>query len=143
MQDIDSYTAAEEPTRMRNLGILLRLVGAIQIVLGLLYLFTPAFFLEATGHSVPADDIFYPLGMLASRFLVIGAVFVFIARDPVRHRLWIPAMIFIQLIDLAVGIYSTATGAVALSDSLFPMFNATWIAGLLYLWRPRHTRGRN
>jgi hypothetical protein len=26
---------------------------------------------------------------------------------------------------------------VALADSLFPMFNATWIAALLYLWRPR------
>ena len=122
---------------MRNLKILLRVVGGIQIILGLLYLFAPAFFLEAIGHSVPLDDIFYPLGMLASRFLVFGVVFIYIARDPVQHRLWITAMIFIQLIDLAVGVFYTATGTVALSDSLFPMFNATWIAGLLYLWRPR------
>lgn len=122
---------------MRNLRILLRVVGGIQIILGLFYLFAPAFFLESIGHSVPPDDIFYPLGMLASRFLVIGVVFIYIARDPVQHRLWIVAMIFIQLIDLAVGIYYTATGVVALSDSLFPMFNAIWIAGLLYMWRPR------
>jgi hypothetical protein len=46
-------------------------------------------------------------------------------------------MIFIQLIDLGVGIFYTATGVVELSDSFLPMFNATWIAGLLYLWRPR------
>ncbi len=63
---------------MRNLRILLRVVGAIQIVLGLFYLLAPAFFLEAIGHSVPADDIFYPLGMLASRFLVFGVVFIYI-----------------------------------------------------------------
>ncbi len=122
---------------MRNLKILLRVVGGIQIILGLFYLFAPAFLLEAIGHSVPLDDIFYPLGMLASRFLVFGVVFIYIARDPVQHRLWITAMIFIQLIDLAVGVFYTSTGTVALSDSLFPIFNATWIAGLLYLWRPR------
>jgi len=122
---------------MTKLKVLLRVVGTIQIVLGLFYLLAPAFFLETIGHSVPGDDIFYPLGMLASRFLVIGTVFIYIARDPIQHRLWIIAMIFIQLVDLAVGTYYTATGAVALSDSLFPMFNAIWIAGLLYLWRPR------
>ena len=122
---------------MKKLRILLRLVGAIQIVLGLFYLLAPSFLLEAIGHSIPQDDIFYPLGMLASRFLVFGVVFIYIARDPVQHRLWIIAMIFIQLIDLAVGVYYTATGVVALSDSLFPMFNAVWIATLLYLWRPR------
>jgi len=122
---------------MRNMKILLRLVGAIQIVLGLFYLFAPAFFLELIGQSVPQDDIFYPLGMLAARFLVFGVVFIYIARDPIQHRLWITAMIFIQLIDLGVGVYYTATGTVALSDSAFAMFNAIWIAGLLYLWRPR------
>jgi hypothetical protein len=122
---------------MKKLRILLRVVGAIQIVLGLFYLFAPAFFLEAIGHSIPQDDIFYPLGMLAARFLVFGVVFIYIARDPVEHALWITAMIFIQLVDLAVGVFYTATGVVSISDSAFAMFNAVWIAGLLYLWRPR------
>lgn len=121
---------------MRNLKVLLRVVGGIQIILGMFYLFTPAFFLETIGHSVPQEDIFYPLGMLAARFLVFGVVFIYIARDPVRHGLWITAMIFIQVVDLAVGAVYTVRGVVALSDSLFPMFNATWIAGLLYAWRP-------
>lgn len=75
--------------------------------------------------------------MLAARFLVFGVVFIYIARDPVKNVLWITAMIFIQLIDLVLGIYYTATGVVELKDSAFAMFNATWIAGLLYLWRPR------
>jgi hypothetical protein len=46
-------------------------------------------------------------------------------------------MIFIQLIDLTAGISNSATGVVALSDSLLPLFNAPSIAGLLSLWRPK------
>ena len=122
---------------MKKLRILLRVVGVIQIALGLFYLFAPAFFLEAIGHSIPQDDIFYPLAMLGARFLAYGIVFIYIARDPEPNVLWITAMIFIQLVDLGAGVFYTATGVVALSDSLFPMFNATWIAALLYLWRPR------
>jgi hypothetical protein len=122
---------------VKKLKILLRVVGVIQITLGLFYLFAPAFFLEAIGHSIPQDDIFYPLAMLGARFLAYGIVFIYIARDPEPNVLWITAMIFIQLVDLGAGVFYTATGVVALSDSLFPMFNATWIAALLYLWRPR------
>ncbi len=121
---------------MRNLKILLRVVGAIQIVLGMLYLFAPAFLLESMGHSVPSDDTFYPLAMLASRFIGYGAAFLFISREPTKHGLWIDIMIVIQLLDLAGGIFYTSTGVVPLSLSGFPMFNATWISGLLYLWRP-------
>jgi hypothetical protein len=64
---------------MRNLKILLYLIGVMQIVLGLLYLFAPAFLLESIGHTVPEDDIFYPLGMLAARFLGFGIA-------PMRRR---------------------------------------------------------
>ena len=59
------------------------------------------------------------------------------APDPIQHTLWITAMIFIQLVDLAAGVFYNATGVVDLSDSWVPMFNATGIAALLYLWRPR------
>ena len=126
---------------MRNLKILLKVVGAIQIVLGLAYLFTPATLLEAIGHTVPEDDIFYPLGMLAARFLAFGIAFIYISRDPIQHRLWISMMIIVQLIDLGVGVFYTATDAVSLSDSAFPMFNATWIAALLYFWQPSEDEG--
>ncbi|MEE9415573.1 MAG: hypothetical protein V3V01_09830 [Acidimicrobiales bacterium] len=121
---------------MRNLKALLRVVGAIQIVLGIMYLFAPAFLLEAMGHSVPDDDVFYPLAMLAGRFLAYGAAMIYISSEPERHRLWVDVMIGIQLIDLAAGVFYTATGVVSLSLSGFPIFNAIWIAGLLYFWRP-------
>ncbi len=46
-------------------------------------------------------------------------------------------MILIQLIDLGAGIFYTMVGVVPLADSAFPMFNATWIIVLLYLWMPK------
>jgi hypothetical protein len=103
---------------MKKLRILLRVTGTIRIALGLFSLLAPAYFLESIGHTIPEDDIFYPFGMLASRSVVLGVMFIYITKDPMKRRLWIVTMIFIQLIDLAVGVFYTATGVVALSDSL-------------------------
>ena len=110
------------------LGSVLRLVGSIQLVLGLLYLFGPAWLLQAMGHSAVAEDIHYPLGMLAARFLAYGAGLWGVARQPQAHRFWIGNMIAIQLIDLAVGLAYTANGVLPLSLSGFPMVNALWIS---------------
>jgi hypothetical protein len=87
------------------------------------------------GHSVPAADLLYPLGMLASRFLVYGAGLWIISADPVKHLLWIRLMSFIQLVDLSVGIFYTVTHVVPLSLSAFPMFNAIWIGLLFAMWK--------
>lgn len=119
------------------LPALLRVVAVIQLALGVAYLVAPGPFLEAIGHTLPEDDIFYPLGMLAARFLAYGVAFWLIAREPAKHALWITMMIVIQLIDLGVGVFYTATDVVAFADAAFPMFNATWITVLLFLWRPR------
>lgn len=121
---------------MKKLRSLMRIVGAIQVVLGVLYLVVPHRFLAWMGHSAVAADIAYPLGMLSSRFLVYGALMILAARDPENHRLLITGMVIMQLIDLAVGMYYTLDGVVALSLSAFPMFNAVWIAALLWWWRP-------
>jgi hypothetical protein len=122
---------------MKKLQIVLRIVGVIQLVLGLLYLFMPLPLLDMLGHAGAQPDIAYPLGMLAARFLAYGAGMFFIARDPAKHLFWINNMIFIQAIDLAVGVFYTATGVIAVQDSAFPMFNAIWIIVLLALWRPK------
>ena len=119
---------------MKKLTILLRVVGVIQIVLGLLYLFAPAFVLAAMGHTVPESDLFYPLAMLAARFIAYGIAFIYISSDPMQHKLWINFMILIQAIDLLAGIFYTATGVVSLELSGFAMFNASWIIVLLYLF---------
>jgi len=119
---------------MNKLTVLLRVVGMIQIVLGVMYLFAPALMLSSMGHSVPQDDIFYPLGMLASRFIAYGIAFIYISKTAMQHRLWINFMILIQAIDLGAGIFYTTTGVVSLELSGFAMFNATWIMILLYLF---------
>ena len=122
---------------MKRLKTLLRLIGVVQIVLGLLYLFAPLNFLALLGHSVPEADISYPLGMLAARFLAYGVGMFFIARAPEKYGFWINNMILIQAVDLAVGIFYTTTGVVGLALSAFPMFNATLFIVLLWSWRPR------
>lgn len=122
---------------MKKLTYLLRVVGAIQIILGLGYLLVPGMFLHAMGHSSPQPDIYYPLGMLAARFIAYGIAFFVIASAPAKHVLWINIMILIQAIDLGVGIFYTGIGVVPVSLSALPMFNAIWIILLLALWRPK------
>lgn len=104
------------------LATLMRLVGIVQLLLGVLYLAVPDWLLAAMGHSAIAADIRYPLGMLAARFLVYGAALLWAARQPQAHRPWIWGMVAIQLVDLVVGVSHTLAGSVPLSLSGFPMF---------------------
>jgi len=111
-------------------------IGVVQLVLGVLYLFAPQFFVAWQGLSEIGQDINYPLAMLAGRFLVYGVGMFVIASDPVRYRIWADGMIAIQMIDLAAGLYYTGTGVVSIEHSGFPMFNATlFIIGLTLLRR--------
>ena len=127
---------------MKKITWLLRLVGVIQIVLGIFYLFMPEFILQSMGHSVPQADIYYPLAMLAARFIAYGAALLYISSNPVEYRLWIQFMVVIQTIDLVAGAFYTSIGIVPLSLSGFPMFNAIWIIALLLLWMPKQTSSR-
>ncbi len=120
-----------------KLKAFLMIVGVVQIVLGISYLVFPHEFLHSMGHTVPMNDINYPFGMLAARFLAYGAGMFVIAKAPYEHRFWIMNMVFIQIVDLAVGVFYTLNGTVALSLSGFPMFNAMLIALLLWAWRPK------
>lgn len=122
---------------MKKTTYLLYFVGIIQIVLGLFHLLAPEFFLKNTGHTIPEADIYYPLAMLAARFIGYGIALIYIAKKANEHILWIKFMILIQLIDLGAGIFYTMTDVVSLSDSAFPMFNAVWISLLMYLWMPK------
>ena len=127
---------------MKALPIILRLIGVIQILLGLFYLLAPNYLLQAMGHSVPEIDMQYPLAMLASRFLVLGIVMLYIAKAPQQYLLWIKAMILIQMIDLAAGVLHTGLGHVDISLSGFAMFNASWMIVLLLLLMPKPGRDK-
>ena len=125
---------------MKKFTSLLKVVGVAQIMLGLLYLIMPNSMLHWMGHSTVANDIAYPFGMLSSRFLVYGSLLLLAARNPAENRLLILGMIWIQIIDLAVGLFYTAHGAVGIALSGFPMFNAAFIALLLWLWMPKQNQ---
>ena len=122
---------------MKKIQTLLRVIGIVQLILGVLYLVMPIQFLSLMGHTAPANDVAYPLGMLAARFLAYGAGMLFIARKPQEYKFWVNNMILVQAIDLAVGLFYTITGNVTLMMSGFPMFNATVFIVLLVLWRPK------
>lgn len=122
---------------MKKLTILLRVVGVLQLVLGMAYLLAPGVFTEWMKLSPAPHDANYAYGMLASRFIAYGIGMFVIANDPIHNIFWIKNMILIQVIDLGVGIFYTARGVLSLSSSAFPMFNAILIAGLLFLWRPK------
>ncbi len=127
---------------MKKIKVLLWIVGLVQITLGLAYLLAPHGILQWMGHSTVLDDIAYPLGMLSSRFLVYGVLLLVAARSPAEHRLLMLGMVWIQVLDLAVGLYYTLNGIVGITLSGFPMFNASLIALLLWLLMPAPTTGR-
>lgn len=120
--------------------IFLRVVGSVQLALGMAYLFFPGALLQQMGHSAAAPDLYYPLGMLAARFVAYGVGFWIISRHAKEHALWVALMGLIQAIDLAVGVVYTATGRVPLQLSAFPMFNAVWIGATCAIWYLRRHR---
>lgn len=115
-------------------SLFLRVVGVVQIVLGLAYLFAPGVILQQMGHSAAAPDLYYPLGMLSARFIAYGIGFLIISGQPTRHALWVGLMGLIQVIDLSVGVVYTVAGVLPLHLSAFPMFNAVWIGAICLAW---------
>ncbi len=115
-------------------------IGIAQLALGAIYLFMPQAFIAWQGLSPIGADIGFPLAMLAGRFIVYGVGMFVIANDPAKNRFWLYGMIAIQAFDLAGGLYYTFSGVVALENSAFPMFNATWIIIGLALLRTTPTQ---
>ena len=122
---------------MKKLRILLRVVGILQIALGVAYLLAPGALTQWMKLLPAPHDANYAYGMLASRFIAYGIGMFVIAKAPEGNSFWIKNMILVQLIDLGVGVFYTAQGVLALSSSAFPMFNAALIASLLFIWRPK------
>ena len=125
---------------MKKLQILLIYIGVVQLVLGVLFLFAPQAIMGWMGLTVPAADAGFILGMLAARFIAYGLGMFWVARAPQENLFWINNMILIQAIDLAVGVYYTATGVIDITSSALAMFNATLFIILLLLWRPKSNR---
>lgn len=70
---------------------LLYVLGVVQITFGACHLFFSEIFLKSKKYTTPQADIFfYPLAMFVAKFVVYGTALIYIARDPVKHSLWIP-----------------------------------------------------
>ncbi|MCB0035352.1 MAG: hypothetical protein KDE51_15075 [Anaerolineales bacterium] len=124
---------------MQKFKILLRVIGIVQLVLGVAFLLAPAYLLMWMGLSATPADGNYMLGMLSARFIAYGIGMFYIAQAPEKNLFWINNMILIQVVDLAVGLFYTVNSTISLSVSAFPLFNATLFIILLFLWRPRET----
>ena len=120
---------------MKKLQLVCYLIGTSQIILGGLYLFAPSFFIGWQGLNIPAQDMNYPLAMLAARFLVYGVGMFVIARQPSENRFWLNGMIAIQVIDLAAGFFYTTVGVVSFESSMVPMVNAALFIVLMTIFR--------
>ena len=115
---------------MKKLTILLRLIGVVQLILGAGLLFVLLVFTGWMGLSATQTDINYLFGMLAARFIAYSVGMFVIAREPEKNIFWIKNMMFIQIIDLAVGLFYTINSTLTLSVSAFPIINATIFAVL-------------
>ena len=122
-----------------KLRVLLWVVAASQLVLGTLTLLAPTQFFLIMGLSAPSADNKYMLGMLAARFLAYGFAFVALARAKTPDASWIRNMVLVQLIDFGVGLFYVVSGIIGPAVAVFPMFNATVFATLLWLWQPRNS----
>jgi len=122
---------------MTRQSTILWLIAISQFALGALVILIPQQFFLLIGLSAPPIDNNYMLGMLGARFLAYGAGMAMLARQPSPNIFWIRNMMFIQIVDFAVGGFYFATGTIGFSVVAFPMFNAALFATLLWLWFPK------
>src|SRR5690348_14943955 len=95
-------TTTPAPSLKGREAILFRVIAVLQCVLGIACLFFPRQFLGMMGLSDPAAASFYPLGMLASRFIAYGIGFWIVAPTASANLVWIRLMAVIQAVDAAV-----------------------------------------
>lgn len=125
---------------MKPLKILLCIIGISQIVLWILSLFAPHFFIEtAMGLQAIPTDTAYPLGMLSARFFAYGIGIFYILKNISSSKFWILNMAFIQAFDFAVGLFYVVSGVVALSAAALPLFNAFVFCILLIVFTRNHS----
>lgn len=110
-------------------------IALVQFVLGLGFLFSPEGMARQLGLPPVPGWANWLFGMMAARFLAVGVGMLLAARDPLRHRAWIGAMVGIQLIDWLVTLYSLWLGTVTLAQvSTASFLPVLFIAVLVGCW---------
>jgi len=124
------------------LRVTLYAVAAVQAVLGVGFLVSPAGLTGLLGLPAAPGWTGWLFGQLGARFLGYAVGMAVAARDPERHRLWIDTMIGIQVIDWVVTVAHLLGGDVRLAQvTTAPFLPVLFVAGLA-AWRPRRSAHR-
>ena len=96
------------------LRLTLGVMGIVQVILGMVFLFLPVQFASVLGFADFPAWIAWPFAMFGARALGFAYGMFLAMRQPEKHRAWIGSMIVVQAIDwLATG-YFLLRGAVTL-----------------------------
>lgn len=112
-------------------------IAVVQCVLGLGFLLVPEAMARALGLPPVPGWANWMFGMMAARFLAVGVGMVLAARDLLRHRAWLGAMIGIQAVDWLVTLRGLLAGEVTLAQVSTASFLPVVFIVLLALGWPR------
>lgn len=123
---------------MRPLRIALVVIGAFQLVLGVLFLAIPATAAGWFGLTPAAPPwVHWLFAMMAVRFLGYAYGMFAAARRPAQHVGWIDTMIVIQAVDWVATLVFLAQGAVTLQQVSTAAFMPVLFIVALLVWHPR------
>ncbi len=120
---------------MRPLRITLVVIGIVQIFFGLPFLVAPGLYgvVLHLAHAPAWTSWFF--AMSGARFLAMAYGMFLAARDPIKHKAWINAMIVVQALDWLGTMYSIGTGAITLAQATdAPYLPLIFVAALLILY---------
>lgn len=122
---------------MRPLKVTLAVIGIVQVLFGLLFVFAPGQFAVWFHFPVASAWVNWLLVMAGARFLGMGYGMFIAMRDPVKHRTWIQAMIGIQAIDWLSTIANLLGGTITLSQASTATFLPIVFIVALLVFYPR------
>ena len=122
---------------MRPLKVTLAVIGIVQVLFGLLFVFAPGQFAALFHFPVAPAWVNWLLVMGGARFLGMGCGMFIAMRDPVKHRTWIQAMIGIQAIDWLATIANLLSGTITLSQASTATFLPIVFIVALLVFYPR------
>jgi len=96
------------------LRVTLGAIGAVQLILGLVFLFIPAQFASIVHLAAVPGWVPWMFAMFSARAFGFAYGMFLAMRQPEAHRAWIVSMILVQAVDWIVTVYFLLQGAVTL-----------------------------
>ena len=120
---------------MKVLTLTLRLIGVVQIVLGLIFILIPEQFAQVSNLETVPPWVLWVFTMMGARFIGYGIGMFVTARNPAHNILWIDTMILIQIVDWIGTILYLLRGVVTLSQVSTAAFLPVIFVGVLLYYR--------